>query len=106
LFLLCLVDSTDLPFFPYATLFRSELYWAVICHLIHRVYDDHPKAREAILSRAINGLKRYKTRVGAERYDHVMDIFASGSPALNQGRKSTRLNSSHVKISYAVVCWY
>src|SRR5690606_39379259 len=28
-----------------------------------------------------------------------------GSPELKGDRKSTRLNSSHVKISYAVFCW-
>src|SRR5690606_1182388 len=32
------------------------------------------------------------------------EIFAEGVHYLNSDRKSTRLNSSHVKISYAVFC--
>ncbi|KOS03510.1 geranyl transferase, partial [Paenibacillus polymyxa] len=41
-----------------------ELYWAVISYLIHNVYDSDAMAREVILDRAMNGLKRYKERVG------------------------------------------
>ncbi|MCI3926977.1 polyprenyl synthetase family protein [Paenibacillus sp. TRM 82003] len=61
-----------------------ELYWAVIFHLIHRVYRSEPKAREVILSRAVNGLKRCKARIGTESYQRVMHIFASGNPAFNR----------------------
>src|SRR5690606_41399865 len=32
------------------------------------------------------------------------EIVGFGDTAVNQDRKSTRLNSSHVKISYAVFC--
>ncbi|MEJ3718105.1 polyprenyl synthetase family protein [Paenibacillus polymyxa] len=61
-----------------------ELYWAVISHLIHNVYDTDAMAREVILDRAINGLKRYKERVGAEKYNEIMGIFASGNPEFNR----------------------
>lgn len=54
-----------------------ELYWAVISTLIHDVYRSHAKAKEVILNRAINGLKRFKERVGTRKYDEVMGIFAS-----------------------------
>src|SRR5690606_42080410 len=37
---------------------------------------------------------------GARRQDRLLGV----SPACQQDRKSTRLNSSHVKISYAVCC--
>lgn len=37
-----------------------ELYWAVISYLIHNVYNSDARAREVILDRAMNGLKRYK----------------------------------------------
>lgn len=61
-----------------------ELYWAVICHLIHHVYDGNDKSRDVILSRAINGLKRCKERVGSEKYSEIMDIFFSGQPEFNR----------------------
>ncbi|WP_028608413.1 polyprenyl synthetase family protein [Paenibacillus harenae] len=61
-----------------------ELYWSVICHLIHNVYHSDAKAREVILNRAINGLKRCKARIGTERYNSVMEIFASGNPPFNR----------------------
>ncbi|WDM20755.1 polyprenyl synthetase family protein [Paenibacillus polymyxa] len=61
-----------------------ELYWAVISNLIHNVYDSNAMAREVILDRAINGLKRYKERVGAEKYNEIMGIFASGNPEFNR----------------------
>ncbi|WP_415752788.1 polyprenyl synthetase family protein [Paenibacillus forsythiae] len=57
-----------------------ELYWTVIGHLIHNVYRSDIKTREVILDRAINGLKRCKERLGDDKYNEVMDIFASGDP--------------------------
>nr|WP_256704506.1 polyprenyl synthetase family protein [Paenibacillus peoriae] len=60
-----------------------ELYWAVISYLIHNVYDSDAMAREVILDRAMNGLKRYKERVGIEKYNVTMEIFASGNPEFN-----------------------
>ncbi|WP_067727171.1 polyprenyl synthetase family protein [Oceanobacillus damuensis] len=61
-----------------------ELYWAVISYLIHHVYQSDPKTREVILDRAINGLKRYKKRMGTEKYNEVMDVFAPGIPAFHR----------------------
>lgn len=52
-----------------------ELYWVVIENLIHNVYHSDSKTREVILDRAINGLKRFKEKVGNETYHHVMDTF-------------------------------
>lgn len=60
-----------------------ELYWAVISNLIHNVYNSDVKTRDVILSRAINGLRRFKERMGVEKYDEVMTLFASGNPSLN-----------------------
>lgn len=51
---------------PYA------LYWAVIGYLIHHVYEGDPAARDVILSRAINGLKRCRARLGEVRYGELM----------------------------------
>ncbi|MFB4324191.1 polyprenyl synthetase family protein [Priestia sp. BR_2] len=61
-----------------------ELYWAVISHLIHNVYHSDAKTREVMLDRAINGLKRCKERLGTEKYNEIMDIFASGNPEFNR----------------------
>ncbi|SEG72201.1 polyprenyl synthetase family protein [Paenibacillus sp. UNC499MF] len=61
-----------------------ELYWTVISHLIHNVYRSDAKTREVILDRAINGLKRCKARLGGEKYNDIMNIFASGDPEFNR----------------------
>ncbi|MEH7011025.1 polyprenyl synthetase family protein [Neobacillus niacini] len=60
-----------------------ELYWTVISNLIHNVYHSNSKACEVILDRAINGLKRFKERVGTKKYNEVMELFASGNPKFN-----------------------
>lgn len=61
-----------------------ELYWTVISHLIHQVYHSDAKTREVLLDRAINGLKRCKERLGTDKYNEIMEIFASGQPAFNR----------------------
>ncbi|GAA0133200.1 hypothetical protein YSY43_00400 [Paenibacillus sp. YSY-4.3] len=61
-----------------------ELYWTVISYLIHNVYRSDAKAREVILNRAINGLKRFKDRLGEAKYNETMSIFASGAPEFNR----------------------
>ena len=55
-----------------------EVYWTVISHLIHNVYDTDPKTRDVILNRAINGLKRFKERLGDEKYNEIMGLLATG----------------------------
>lgn len=61
-----------------------ELYWTVISNLIHNVYQSDIKTREVILDRAINGLKRCKERLGNEKYNEIMEIFASGNPEFHR----------------------
>lgn len=85
-------DGTVTPYTYYLTYHdqRSdlinpfELYWTVISHLIHNVYHSDTKAREVILDRAINGLKRCKARIGTEKYNNIMGIFSCGSQAFNR----------------------
>ncbi|WP_249872186.1 polyprenyl synthetase family protein [Oceanobacillus saliphilus] len=60
-----------------------ELYWTVISYLIHDVYHSDAKTCEIILDRAINGLKRYKNRMGIKTYNDVMEIFASFHQSFN-----------------------
>src|SRR5690606_41258021 len=64
--------------FPYTTLFRSGGHRHL--HRVHR--------------------QRLGARRGVEVHVQVVDPGAGGG----EDRKSTRLNSSHVKISYAVFC--
>src|SRR5438270_10212960 len=80
--------------FPYTTLFRS-------CRALHR-------AELSVLSRSVQGI------LGPAR----PDLFKTLTPAVparvlrfrpvteivKRDRKSTRLNSSHSQISYAVFC--
>lgn len=61
-----------------------ELYWTIIFNLIHNVYHSDSKTREVILDRAINGLKRFKKRMGTKKYNEVMRLFASGNPTFNK----------------------
>src|SRR5688572_31846795 len=76
--------------FPYTTLFRS-----------HRI------ARQAEHIAAATGLRREVaepdrfTRLQINLVEHLPD---SGRFELRRDRKSTRLNSSHSQISYAVFC--
>lgn len=60
-----------------------QLYWAVISHLIHEVYQSDAKTREVILDRAINGLKRFKEKLGSKQYDEVMKVLTADMPEFN-----------------------
>src|SRR3712207_6947416 len=77
--------------FPYTTLFRSHL------HLrdLRQRRDPHPGGGGAAPFRPRTGPGGADARRGARELRL--------SPAL-QDRKSTRLNSSHANISYAVFC--
>src|SRR5207249_10550243 len=65
--------------FPYTTLFRS----LGACHEERRAEGEHKEALE----------------IEVASIDHVERTCLG-----NEDRKSTRLNSSHVSISYAVFC--
>src|SRR3712207_7259311 len=66
--------------FPYTTLFRSAR---------PRRQDDHPVGEHDRLLDVV-GHQQHRARLARER--------------AGQDRKSTRLNSSHANISYAVFC--
>src|SRR5690606_41638703 len=79
--------------FPYTTLFRSRL------------------ATMTRLSNCAGGQRRRRSQqygsapcrvAGAQLASSQTPVAAEAAPAID--RKSTRLNSSHVKISYAVFC--
>src|SRR5690606_40889932 len=88
---------------PYTTLFRSGRGTAHRATTTNAVVGD---ARLLDLGRVVevaaveDGLCRQ--RVGQPRVVRAAEGFPFGDHG--QDRKSTRLNSSHVKISYAVFC--
>src|SRR3712207_7232077 len=84
--------------FPYTTLFRScqDEKMAKVELRAHRKTDgDGMIARFGLVAG-----RRRGSRPGA-RFAESVDYLAN---CLNQDRKSTRLNSSHANISYAVFC--
>src|SRR5438874_7074639 len=82
--------------FPYTTLFRSyiaqAIHWAVdhgakVINISEGgVEDPRPESTEAV------------------RYALSKDVDSGRGSSTPPDRKSTRLNSSHVEISYAVFC--
>src|SRR3712207_8457949 len=89
--------------FPYTTLFRSGRLAGLRCVFLPRHGRGHPTPPSALNYRAnIDALKR----AGCT---DVISLSAVGSlsellPPGALDRKSTRLNSSHANISYAVFC--
>src|SRR5947208_12644049 len=81
--------------FPYTTLFRSEVMLATSALLYRRLRAVRKDPRiadpRAFVRSGRRGSGRAHARSGSVR-------------ALYQDRKSTRLNSSHQIISYAVFC--
>src|SRR5690349_24017611 len=80
--------------FPYTTLFRSR-------PLVRRTRQGQPAGR----SRAAGVEPGAARRAGTgQRAAHRAKAAGEGTVAGLGDRKSTRLNSSHVEISYAVFC--
>src|SRR5690606_40153728 len=87
--------------FPYTTLFRSPVFGK----LFAKSYKEYSWLQES--AKTFPGMKQLAklfTEVGFEKVKYKP--YTGGAAALHLGidRKSTRLNSSHVKISYAVFC--
>src|SRR3712207_8015252 len=84
--------------FPYTTLFRS-----VLAHLDRAVVGADPE--EVLLQRRLrHGHDRAEERARGVARDRVDAPHAVHEPQPVADRKSTRLNSSHANISYAVFC--
>src|SRR3712207_7109530 len=87
--------------FPYTTLFRS---------IREETFRD-TQAREALLDACFGPARFQKTcerlregRMPAEGLSLVIDRDGEVIGTVRLDRKSTRLNSSHANISYAVFC--
>src|SRR5690606_40054799 len=101
--LFCLVTSPPpvSTLFPYTTLFRSCDLAALLVQVFHRSVLCPLAARfnslrvHAVLDRFLSS---NTSRASSSR------TFANAHFLAQSDRKSTRLNSSHVKISYAVFC--
>src|SRR3712207_8081607 len=86
--------------FPYTTLFRSEQPLAFVHPLVREaVYRDQPAAERALRHERAAGLLR-----AARASDEQVAAHLLRAPVRGEDRKSTRLNSSHANISYAVFC--
>src|SRR5258705_8583835 len=70
--------------FPYTTLFRSDL-----------------ATQDPIVGHRVGGAQE---RSAARGLDRPVDLTSRGAGTSCGDRKSTRLNSSHLGISYAVFC--
>src|SRR2546426_5374454 len=77
--------------FPYTTLFRSA------AELAERF------GRPAFVDNDVNALALGEWMFGAGRGTRSLVVLAPGTGS-ERDRKSTRLNSSHLVISYAVFC--
>src|SRR3712207_7911873 len=85
--------------FPYTTLFRSPWLKTVVKHeafAIRRQRERHGVPTE----------HGDLTPSGTDTHEQVerLDRLQRGAEAMGRDRKSTRLNSSHANISYAVFC--
>src|SRR5437899_9439031 len=92
------------PFFPYTTLFRSCLTDIETAELVKYSCNAFHATKIAFA----NELGRIAKGFGVDGRE-VMNILCEDgrlniSKAYLQDRKSTRLNSSHLGISYAVFC--
>src|SRR5690349_22058397 len=87
--------------FPYTTLFRSARAAVAQEHLGLAQERRQPGDR---LAGADVGLVLHHDRGVQQRIDLAVDGGHHVRVAVARDRKSTRLNSSHVEISYAVFC--
>src|SRR3712207_8295522 len=81
--------------FPYTTLFRSDIGTGTY-RLLFRVLASHPEEVRSFYEDTVAPIVRYD--------DQYRTDLVGTLDAYLEDRKSTRLNSSHANISYAVFC--
>src|SRR3712207_8255859 len=85
--------------FPYTTLFRS------LAERIAALESDNCLLKEQ--NARLETLEQANAMLASENQQlrqRVVEVPAAATPAVTADRKSTRLNSSHANISYAVFC--
>src|SRR5690606_42137819 len=103
LFLLLRLETRS-TLFPYTTLFRSIVVGSEVVNSLQK-----------IVSRKVNPLHPAVVTIGVFQAGSAFNVIADTarlegtvrtfeSSCICKDRKSTRLKSSHVKISYAVFC--
>src|SRR5438874_9998643 len=91
--------------FPYTTLFRS-----VFAHVLNRieiVVGEHEPARHRLTGDLdVEKCKLCRSNFGSGGLPRlgIRGVGSLDDPRVRPDRKSTRLNSSHVEMSYAVFC--
>src|SRR5207248_10240161 len=91
------------PLFPYTTLFRSELRRQLLDEAVDVDLADH---QIGVAAREREDLARHaghQVELALDLLDVLLALRAVVGRR-HQDRKSTRLNSSHRTISYAVFC--
>src|SRR5690606_40155199 len=90
--------------FPYTTLFRSKPIRKTAMKESRNLKKEKEKMkiREEIQMKIPRNNPKIRMRMENLIQNREKEILSHSS--LSQDRKSTRLNSSHVKISYAVFC--
>src|SRR5690606_39872099 len=94
----CRGPPPRLSLFPYTTLFRSDVDDGLDLRVDGR-HVERRAAQERVLHHFSQRRNLRLQHLGHERLDQGLTDGVT-----NRDRKSTRLNSSHVKISYAVFC--
>src|SRR3712207_7080048 len=84
--------------FPYTTLFRSNLCTSALKH------EERKRLEAGLRSKDAFTLRRSQIVSASSRGEHVPQIAENLGCGQQTDRKSTRLNSSHANISYAVFC--
>src|SRR5690606_41616894 len=88
------------PLFPYTTLFRSDRE-NVILSGGSKVINQRVDYQQPLISWADDHTLGV---IGLRQAEYVFWLYDLSTKTKLPDRKSTRLNSSHVKISYAVFC--
>src|SRR5690606_41119296 len=79
----------------------------IVCGIEFGNVDTRDALCDGVVVRVVVGIERFFERFERRRVSaiHVRPEASNGRRhAMDRDRKSTRLNSSHVKISYAVFC--
>src|SRR5207249_9775194 len=99
------VHTPSSTLFPYTTLFRSRLPARQLAQ-VHELTAARLRQPSQV-GRGARFEGEFHHEIGARRLsvDHIKVVLVDGRlNRLLADRKSTRLNSSHVSISYAVFC--